>query len=223
MPHPPGSSPRPGRPFTFGSPGAWGFHTQAPSPTAAMGSLPPAPMAPPFADAAAERTAAMRATAERIAAKGSAAECTAAVRAGPEHTAAGRAVAERKAAGRRAAGRARITLAINVLERRVATVEAAAAAASLSAALTGDAVGFSGSYSLTSAYMPVGRISPFREDVAAGCAHGRTRSVALPGNRPMRGRRRPHLRMRARRESFLIRCPSSALLQRRWRRDVGCA
>ncbi len=27
----------------------------------------------------------------------------------------------------------------------------------------------------------------------------------------------------ARRESFLIRCPSSALLQRRWRRDVGCA
>ena len=179
-------------------------------------------MAPPFADAAAERTAAMRATAERIAAKGSAAERTAAARAGPERTAAGRAVAERKAAGRRAAARARITLAINVLERRVAT-EAAAAAASLSAAPTGDAVGFSGSYSLTSAYMPVGRISPFREDVAAGCAHGRARSVALPGNRPMRGRRRPHLRMRARRESFLIRCPSSALLQRRWRRDVGCA
>ena len=133
-------------------------------------------MAPPLADAAAERTAAMRATAERIAAKGSAAECTAAARAGPERTAAGRAVAERKAAGRRAAARARITLAINVLERRVAT-EAAAAAASLSAALTGDAVGFSGSDPLTSAYMPAGRIPPFREDVAAGCTHGRTRSV----------------------------------------------
>ena len=121
-----------------------------------MDSLPPVPVAPPFADAAAERVAAVRSTAERIADKGHAAERASAARTGTERTAAERAATEREEADSR----------------------------------------------------------------EAALAH---RTVALHEIGPERGRRRPHVRMRDRRESFLIRYPSSALLQRRWRRDVGCA
>ena len=140
-----------------------------------------------------------------------AAERASAARTGMERTAAERAAAEREAAVYREAALARVTLAINMLERRAAN-EAADAAATLSAASTDGA-----------ACVTEGRIPPFGAGVAEGCARRRIRTVALHGIGPERGRRRPHVRMRDRRESFLIRCPSSALLQRRWRRDVGCA
>ena len=209
---PPTCSPAcPGRPFTFGTTGAWGFRALAPSPAAAMDSLPPVPVAPPFADAAAERVADVRSTAERIAEKGHSTDRASAAHTGTERTAAERAAAEREEADSREAALARVTLAINMLERRAAN-EAADAAATLSAASTDGA-----------ACVTEGRIPTFGAGVAEGCARRRIRTVALHGIGPERGRRRPHVRMRDRRESFLIRCPSSALLQRRWRRDVGCA
>ena len=171
-----------------------------------MDSLPPVPVAPPFADAAAERVAAVSSTAERIAEKGHSTDRASAAHTGTERTAAERAAAEREEAAL-----ARVTLAINMLERRAAN-EAADAAATLSAASTDGA-----------ACVTEVRIPPFGAGVAEGCARRRIRTVALHGIGPERGRRRPHVRMRDRRESFLIRYPSSALLQRRWRRDVGCA
>ena len=144
-----------------------------------------------------------------------AAECTAAEHAAAEHAAAQRDAAERVG----------VDAAVAALERRVAA-EGRTALAAL-AAVFEEGAGEDGRCAMSSA--PGCGLEPRGCSSGADigctvalrlrCRAGRCR--ALPG----RGRRRPHMRWRARRESYFIRCSPPVLLQqhRRGSLDVCLA
>ena len=114
------------------------------------------------------------------------------------------AAVEHAAAGRAAAERALIFAAVVALERR--------AAAEGSAALAALAAVFDGSRALTNPTW-----APEPRGAGAGCAGAQGLRSREGGRRAVPGssRRRPHVRWRARRESYYIRRPPLVLLQQR--------
>ena len=146
----------------------------------------------------------------------------AAARTAAERTAAERAAVEHAAAERAAAECLGVVTAIAAFEWRVTAEESAALAAL--AAVFGLGSSEDGRCALSSAGCgPEPRGGTSNADaVCAVAPWGRAGGCrALPG----RGRRRPHVRRRARRESYYIRCSPPVLLQqhRRGRLDVCIA
>jgi hypothetical protein len=111
---------------------------------------------------------------------------------------------ELAAAKRAALERALIVAAVAALERRAAAEE--------SAALAALAAVFDGSRVLANP-----RWAPEPRGAGAGCAGELGLRCRADGRRavPGSGRRRPHVRWRARRESYYIRRPPLVLLQQR--------
>ena len=146
----------------------------------------------------AEAKAARRRESEVAAA---AAVCAAAQLAAAEH-----AIAERAAAERAAAERARVVAAIAALERRDA--------AERSAALAALAAVFGGCLSQRGAGCGY-ELGCSSSEADAGCPTAPSPCIRACGRRLLngRGRRRPHRRWRARRESFYIRCSPPLLMQ----------
>ena len=147
----------------------------------------------------------------------------AAARAAAESTAAERAAVQHAAAECAAAERVGVVAAIAALERRVAAEESAALSAL--AAVFGEGIEGGSRAPSSAGCGPEPRGGSSRADAGSAvaprpwCRAGGCR--ALPG----RGRRRPHVRRRARRESYYIRCSPPVLLQqhRRGRLDVCIA
>ena len=136
----------------------------------------------------------------------------AAARAAAECAVAERAAAERAAAQRAAAERVGVDAAVAALERRVAAEERAALAALAAvfeeggedgrcAMLIAPGCGLEPRGCLLEADIGY-TVAPRPQCRAGGCK-------ALPG----KGRRRPHMRRRARRESYYIRCSPPVPLQ----------
>ena len=142
----------------------------------------------------------------------------AAVCAAAQLAAAERAIAERAAAERAAVEHARVVAAIAALERRDS--------AERSAALAALAAVFGGCLSLRGTGCD-NELRCSSSEADAGCATAPSPCRRAGGRGPLhgRGRRRPHRRWRARRESFYIRCSPPLLLQqlRRGMLDVCSA